>query len=99
VRIYPSVDGKHPLDRFSNIEQDTKNSKKVFGVKVLKLLGDFTPEERYNIRMQYIQHKTVSKKIAKLTGYANREKAFSLICYKYQPHKKIKINIFTSLMV
>ena len=50
VRVYPSQNA-HPLDAFSNIEEDTKVTNKgvrskILGVRTQKLRGDFTPEER-----------------------------------------------------
>jgi len=34
------------LDKFSNIEQDKRKRGRVLGIRVQKLRGDFTPEER-----------------------------------------------------
>ena len=51
TRIYPSNDVPHSLDRFSNIIEDKKGGRKVFGVKVQKLRVNFTPEEREQKRI------------------------------------------------
>lgn len=46
ARIYPNDVEQHPLDKFSNIVEDTKKSNRVIGVRTQKLRGNFTPEER-----------------------------------------------------
>lgn len=52
ARIYPTEMSEHPLDKFSNVDEDTKNSKRVLGVRVQKLRGNFTPEEREAKRLE-----------------------------------------------
>jgi hypothetical protein len=46
TRVYPVEGIEHILDRFSNVVEDTRKGKEVIGVKVRKLRGDFTDEER-----------------------------------------------------
>lgn len=85
-------------DRFSNVEEDTRNNKKVIGVRTQKLRGDFTEGERNFIRAQYINHNRMHKSLEKVIGYSDTRKSFILICNKYQPHKDVKINIFRSIL-
>lgn len=68
--VYPLENSKHPLDRFSNIDEDTKNSKRVIGVRVQKLRGDFTPEEREAKRIAAIEKQKAKRE----------EKAFTCKC-------------------
>src|SRR5271165_5663137 len=63
-RVYPSTGALVNLDRFSNIEEDTWKDKKVIGVRVQKLRGDFTLEEREERRQAAIKLQK-EKKIAK----------------------------------
>jgi hypothetical protein len=51
VRVYPSEEHTYTFDSFSNIEEDTQGNRKVIGLKVQKLRGNFTPEERENRRI------------------------------------------------
>ncbi len=44
TRIYSAYNDTDKFDYFSNIEEDVKKSKKIIGVRVQKLRGDFTPE-------------------------------------------------------
>lgn len=55
-------------DKFSNIDEDTKNSKKVIGVRTQRLRGDFTPEEREQRRLASIE----KQKQNKLLGLSNK---------------------------
>lgn len=55
-------------DKFSNIEEDTKNSKKIIGVRTQKLRGDFTSEEREAKRQASIE----KQKQNKLLGLSNK---------------------------
>ena len=48
-------------DRFSNVEIDKKNSKRIVGVRVEKLRGDFTPEEREARRIASIEIQRANK--------------------------------------
>jgi len=48
-------------DRFSNVAEDTKRDKKVIGVRVQKLRGDFTPEEREARRLAAIELQRAKK--------------------------------------
>lgn len=61
TRVYPIDDSEHPLDRFSNIAEDRKNTKKVIGVRVQKLRGDFTPEERDARRQEAMKQHKIKK--------------------------------------
>lgn len=86
LRIYPAEKLSHPLDRFSNIEQDTKNNKRVIGVRTQRLRGEFTTEERDQRRDIAISHQRMRKII---------KHPYVLVCNKPYPDKKIRINIFT----
>lgn len=55
ARVYPIEGIEYILDQFSNIAEDTKAGKQVFGVKVRKLRGEFTPEEREQRKQEYIK--------------------------------------------
>jgi len=55
ARIYPTEISEHPLDKFSNVEEDTKKAKRIIGVRVQKLRGNFTPEEREAKRIAAIK--------------------------------------------
>ena len=46
ARVYPATNSILSLDKFSNIEQDTRDQRRVIGVRREKLRGDFTQEER-----------------------------------------------------
>ena len=97
TRIYPKQTDNHPLDRFSNIEEDLKNNKKVIGVRVQKLRGDFTPEERDSRRNLSVFHQKISKILKKTTTYSCNNSPYYLMCNNPFIKKKLKINIFTSL--
>lgn len=101
ARVYPTENTTHPLDRFSNVVEDTKDTskgtRKVLGLRVQKLLGDFTPEERESRKNISILHQRVRKTVKSLTGYSDRLGAFSLACNNPYKDKKVKINTFTSL--
>lgn len=97
VRIFPAVDTHHALDRFSNVDLDTKNNKKVIGVRVQKLRGDFTMDEREEIKNISIAHQKLRKVIRNISGYSDRANAFSIVCNNPYKDKKVKINTFTSL--
>lgn len=76
TRVYPSDIEDHYLDRFSNISEDTKGNKKVFGVKVQKLRGNFTSEEREARRIESIA-KQKEKKAQKLKERENQKEIIS----------------------
>lgn len=97
TRVYPSDIAEHPLDRFSNIVEDTKKSNKVIGVRVQKLRGDFTTEERDSRREIAISHQRIRKSLKTVSGYSKRREAFSLVCNNPYRDKRVKINTFTSL--
>jgi Meiotically up-regulated gene 113 len=48
-------------DKFSNIEEDTKNSKRVIGVRTQKLRGNFTTEERELLKAESMERKRKNK--------------------------------------
>lgn len=52
------VDG---FSTFSNIEEDTKNNRRVLGLRVQKLRGDFTLEEREQKRQEAIEQQRKKK--------------------------------------
>jgi hypothetical protein len=59
--VYPTENIKQSFDKFSNILEDTKGAKKVIGVRVQKLRGNFTPEERAERRDACIEEKRKSR--------------------------------------
>jgi hypothetical protein len=61
TRIYPLPNIAHSFDRFSNVNQDTKKSNKVLGVRVQKLRGNFTLEEREAKKIASIEKQRVKK--------------------------------------
>jgi hypothetical protein len=61
ARVYPVDNNEHPLDRFSNIEEDTRKTKRVIGVRVEKLRGNFTSEEREIKRKAAIEEQKAKK--------------------------------------
>jgi len=63
ARIFPAVNKMHSLDKFSNIEQDTRDQRRVIGVRREKLRGNFTPEERNEKRIRGIAEKREKKRI------------------------------------
>lgn len=48
-------------DKFSNIEIDTKSSRRVLGVRKEKLRGNFTPEERERKRIESIEKQKANR--------------------------------------
>jgi len=62
-------------DKFSNIELDTKGEKRIIGVRVQRLRGDFTPEERETRKREFME-RTKKNKEAGLTnkGYSRQDK-------------------------
>lgn len=62
-RIYPVNNEEHLLDRFSNVEEDRKDSKKVIGVRTQKLRGNFTPEEREAKRLESMAKHAEKKRL------------------------------------
>lgn len=62
-RIYPLDNEEHPLDRFSNVIEDRKDSKKVIGVRTQKLRGNFTPEERETKRLESMEKQKEKKRL------------------------------------
>ena len=56
VRIYLDKS-----DKFSNIGEDTKGEKKIIGVRVQKLRGNFTDEERELLKAESIERKKKNK--------------------------------------
>ena len=66
--IYP-VDGiKQSFDKFSNIEEDRKDSKKILGVRVQKLRGNFTDEERAERRDACIENKRKKRELQAISN-------------------------------
>lgn len=50
-------------DKFSNIGLDTKDSKKVIGLRVQKLRGNLTPEERESRKKESIERQKENKRL------------------------------------
>lgn len=61
--IYPTENKDHPLDQFSNINEDTIKSKRVIGVRVQKLRGNFTAEERDEKRIEAMRRKKEQREL------------------------------------
>lgn len=70
ARIYPSdCSLLENLDRFSNVEQDKRNNRRVIGVRTQKLRGNFTPEEREQKRIAAMAEHKKKKEIKELAKY------------------------------
>ena len=50
-------------DKFSNIDEDTKNNQKIIGVKIRRLRGNFTDEEREQLRIESIERAKKNKEL------------------------------------
>ena len=65
--VYPVEGQRHPLNTFSNIEEDRKikgkKPGKVLGLRVQNLRGDFTPEERDARRIASMAEKKLKKEL------------------------------------
>lgn len=62
ARVYPAAGTiAEELDKFSNVDEDTKCSKRVIGVRTQKLRGNFTPEEREQKRQEGIERQRLKK--------------------------------------
>ena len=63
ARVYPDQNTTlaAELDNFSNVVEDTKFTKKILGIRVQKLRGNFTPEEREQKRMDAIEKQRLKK--------------------------------------
>ena len=61
TRIYPKDSLTSVFDSFSNIQEDTKNSRRVIGVRIQKLRGNFTPEEREVKRIESMKKQKEKK--------------------------------------
>jgi len=72
---------EHKLRKFSNVEADTINGKRVLGPRIQKMRGDFTPEERDAIRKERMDQKREFKRLG-LTGTGNKKT--NLICSSCQ---------------
>ena len=97
TRIYSKYADTYKFDYFSNITEDVKKSKKVIGVRVQKLRGDFTPEERDQLRIISIRHAALRKNLRKILGYKSRKTSWHIACNNPYPDVRPKVNIFTSL--
>lgn len=70
------VFGNDALDHFSNIQEDSRQAEgsnysgKVLGVKIQKLRGDFTPEEREQKRLESMEKRRL-KKAEKIEKHVN----------------------------
>ena len=71
--IYPTGDTHLIFSRFSNIEEDLQNSKKIVGVKVQKLRGNFTSEEREARKIASIEQQKKKKEQKLLALHVNDE--------------------------
>jgi hypothetical protein len=78
-RIYPIDNKEHPLDRFSNVEEDRKDSKKVIGVRTQKLRGNFTPEEREAKRLESMVKHAEKKRLRENQKEIQSTSSFSRI--------------------
>ncbi len=71
ARVYPINNTlTEELNNFSNIDEDTKGTRRVLGVRIENLRGDFTPEERALKRQEGImkQAQKRANKIAEGIG-------------------------------
>jgi hypothetical protein len=60
--VFPSENSlMENLANFSNVDEDTKGSKKIIGVRTQKLRGNFTPEEREAKRQEAIERQRLKK--------------------------------------
>jgi hypothetical protein len=66
AKVYPSDSIEQSFDRFSNIVEDTKGENKVIGLRVQKLRGDFTSEERAARRDACIEERRKSREAESL---------------------------------
>ncbi len=98
TRIYPNQES-HSLDKFSNVVEDTRKDKKIIGVRTQKLRGDFTDEERHNMRIVAMGHQRMKRILGKTKCYSLHMRGFVLLCNKPNTSKKLKVNIFTSLIM
>jgi len=98
TRIYSKYGADDKFDYFSNITTDVRKSKKIIGVRVQKLRGDFTPEERDQLRIISIRHATLRKNLKKIIGYKSRKSSWYILCNNPFSTIHPKINIFTSLL-
>ena len=78
-RIYPTDNVEHPLDSFSNIEEDRKNAKKVIGVRTQKLRGNFTAEEREAKRQEAMAKHAEKKRLRENQKETQKTLGFSRI--------------------
>lgn len=60
-RIFPIDNQNAFFDKFSNVEEDLRKSNRVLRVKVEKLRGNFTTEERNNKRLAAIEAQKIKK--------------------------------------
>lgn len=93
TRIYPVTGVEHSFDRFSNIAEDTKNNRAIFGVKARK--GTQSEEELKDQGAYYKHHKSATKSLRKLKAYSERKYPFVIMCNAVG---KPRINIFTSII-
>src|ERR1017187_8550118 len=61
ARVYPKENLNSILTSFSNIVEDQRLGKKITGVKVQKLRGNFTPEEREQRRIESMRKQKEKK--------------------------------------
>jgi hypothetical protein len=66
ARVYPTGDLRSVFAAFSNIDTDERGGKRVIGVRVQKLRGNFTPEEREIKRQEAIKNQR-EKKLQRLS--------------------------------
>ncbi len=66
TRIFPLENSELSFRKFSNVEEDTKKSRKVIGVRVQKLRGNFTAEEREARRIEAIKKQKEKKRLKNL---------------------------------
>ena len=78
IKIYPS-DNITRLDKFSNIEEDIKKSKKVVGVKTQKLRGNYTDSQREQIKLDKIAENKKNKEL----GFSNRGHLKCPVCESF----------------
>ena len=63
ARVFPKSNLDSILSSFSNIEEDQRKGKRIIGVRVQKLRGDFTSEQREDRRLRSISLQRENKKL------------------------------------
>ena len=98
TKIYSIADNNGSFEKFSNIDEDTRNNRKIIGPRLQKLRGDFTPDERELRKVISMEHQSLRKRLKSVTGYSNNIVGLQIACNNPHTEKKVKLNIFTSII-